>query len=138
MNIDISKVVIEQNIERYKDKQGLQWKQMDVKALEFPDQSFDAVIAKATFDAILCGEGSTTAIAKMCSEVSRVLKPGGVFLIVSYGVPENRLNYLEKDNLYNWTVSVHSVPKPSISASALPAASDDANGLHYIYVCTKS
>jgi hypothetical protein len=46
---------------------------------------------------VLCGEGSTANVAKFCSEVSRVLKPTGVFFIVSYGVPDNRLNYLEKE-----------------------------------------
>lgn len=54
---------------------------------------------QATVDAVLCGEGSTANVAKFCSEVSRVLKPTGVFFIVSYGVPDNRLNYLEKVRL---------------------------------------
>jgi hypothetical protein len=37
-----------------------------------------------------------------------VLKPGGVFFIVSYGTPENRLSYLENDE-YKWHVTVHTV-----------------------------
>ena len=70
-------------------------------------------------DAILCGEGSTANVAKMCMEVSRVLKPNGVFFIVSYGVPDNRLQYLENED-YSWTVTVHTVPKPTVSATAVP------------------
>lgn len=109
---------------------------MNLTALDFPDETFDVVIAKASFDAVLCGEGSTANIAKFCSEVSRVLKPTGCLFIVSYGVPDNRLNYLEKEDLYSWTVTVHTVPKPTVSAAAVPAA-EDANGVHYIYICTK-
>ncbi|GMH52473.1 hypothetical protein TL16_g01238, partial [Triparma laevis f. inornata] len=123
-NIDISRVVIDQMTDKYKEKPALTWQQqhsntarfarrssqMNVCSLEFPDESYDAVIGKATMDAVLCGEGSTANIAKMCSEVSRVLNGSGVFFIVSYGVPDNRLNYLENDD-YAWTVTVHTVPK---------------------------
>lgn len=80
--------------------------------------------------------GSTANVAKFCSEVSRVLKPTGLFFIVSYGVPDNRLNYLEKEDIYSWTVTVHTVPKPTVSAAAVPSA-EDANGVHYIYICSK-
>ena len=80
--------------------------------------------------------GSTANVAKFCSEVSRVLKPTGCFFIVSYGVPDNRLNYLEKEDIYSWSVTVHTVPKPTVSAAAVPSA-EDANGVHYIYICSK-
>ena len=95
---------------RYKDKPALTYQQMNVCSLEFPDETFDAVVAKGTMDAILCGEGSTANVAKMCMEVSRVLRPNGVFFIVSYGVPENRLQYLEPED-YSWNVTFHTVPK---------------------------
>jgi ubiquinone/menaquinone biosynthesis C-methylase UbiE len=109
---------------------------MNVCALDFPDESYDIVIDKGTLDSILCGEGSTVNAAKMCSEISRVLKPNGCFIIISYGVPDNRLNYIEKTDLYSWSVVVHTIPKPTVSAAALPS-SEDANGVHYIYVCSK-
>ena len=108
---------------------------MNVLALDFPDESYDAIVMKGTMDAVLCGEGSTANVAKMCAECSRVLKPSGILLIVSYGQPDQRLQYLEKDD-YNWSVSVHSVPKPTVSAAALPD-SHDANSSHYIYTCSK-
>ena len=135
-NVDISRVVIDQMVERYKDKPTLQWQQMNVTALDFPDETFDVVIAKATVDAILCGEGSTANIAKMCSEITRVLRPTGVFIIISYGVPDNRLNYVDKEDIYSWTVTTHTVAKPTVSAAAVPSA-EDANGVHYVYVCSK-
>lgn len=40
----------------------------------------------------------------------RVLRPKGVFFIVSYGIPDNRLQYLENED-YSWTVTVHTVRK---------------------------
>lgn len=134
-NVDISRVVIDQMIEKYRDKPTLTWQQMNVCALEFPDEAFDSCIMKACMDAILCGEGSTANVAKMCQEVSRVLKPEGTLFIVSYGVPDNRLSYLENED-YGWTVTVHTVPKPTVSATAVPD-SKDANSVHYVYVCKK-
>lgn len=121
--------------EKYKDKPALSFQQMNVCSLEFPDESFDAVIAKGVMDAILCGEGSTANVAKMCMEVSRVLKPSGVFFVVSYGVPDNRMQYLENED-YSWVVTTHTVPKPTVSATAVPDTKD-ANSVHYIYVCAK-
>lgn len=75
---------------RHKDKKGLTWNVMNVSTLSYPDQQFDAVVDKGTMDSILCGENSTRNASRYCSEVARVLKPGGCFFIVSYGVPENR------------------------------------------------
>ena len=105
-NIDTSRVVVDQMTDKYKEKPALTWQQMNVCSLEFPDESYDAVIAKATMDAVLCGEGSTANVAKMCSEVSRVLNGQGVFFILSYGVPDNRLNYLENDDYVSISVVV--------------------------------
>ena len=73
-NIDISRVVIDQMKEKYKE---FTYKQMNVCSLDFPDATFDCVIAKGLMDAILCGEGSTANVAKMCQEVSRVLTSNG-------------------------------------------------------------
>jgi ubiquinone/menaquinone biosynthesis C-methylase UbiE len=52
----------------------------------------------------------------MISEIYRVLKPSGVYIIVSYGQPEYRLHYLEKPE-FEWTVKVQQIPKPTITSS---------------------
>jgi ubiquinone/menaquinone biosynthesis C-methylase UbiE len=136
VNVDSSRVVIDQNIERYKESRPiLEWKAMNVTQLDFSDESFDAVIAKGTFDAILCGENAIPNISAFCSQVSRILKPGGTFLIVSYGTPDSRLSHLSKEE-YNWRVSHQTIPKPTISSSAIPLT-DEANNVHYIYICEK-
>nr|CCA16443.1 putative methyltransferase [Albugo laibachii Nc14] len=135
VNIDISSVVTEQMSKKYEDRaESLQWLKMDICNLEFSDESYDTVVDKGTMDSILCGEGSTANISKMCQEINRVLKPNGVYFVISYGIPDNRLTYLEnKDN--GWKVTVHTVPKPTISAVQVTEA--DANSVHYIYVCQK-
>ena len=91
---------------------------MNSCSLGHPDASFDAVIDKAMLDSLLCGEASTANAGRYVSEVARVLKPGGTFIIVSFGTPENRLSYLEGD--YGWQVTVHSIPKPTVNTAGLP------------------
>ena len=89
VNIDISFTVIKQMQELYKDKYpNMPYKQMDVKALAFQDNSFEAVIDKGTLDSILCGDGSGPNAAQMLSEIYRVLSPNGVYICISYGVKD--------------------------------------------------
>ena len=116
---------------------------MNCCSMGFPDASFDAVIDKATLDSLLCGENSTVNTGKYVGTVARLLKPGGVFIIVSFGTPENRLSYLEGD--YGWQVTVHSIPKPTINTAGLPEVnSSDPNqqhvrappaGVRFVYEC---
>ena len=66
---------------------------MDVKSLQYEDKSIDVVIDKACFDAILCGENAVESAETMLREISRVLKSGGRYICISYGIPENRMEY---------------------------------------------
>lgn len=67
---------------------------MDVRAMQALEKgSFDCVIDKGTFDSILCGEGSDTNAEKTLSEIYRVLAPTGVYVCISYGIPEQRESY---------------------------------------------
>ena len=79
---------------------------------QLDDESFDAVIDKATFDSILCGEGGSERAERFLSEVARVLKPGGIFSLLSNAPPEQRLaTYFEKD-AYGWACKADAVAKP--------------------------
>ena len=62
---------------------------MDVTDLKYEDETFDMAIDKSTIDALLCGDSAFLQVATMCKEVQRVLKPKGVYLVISYGKPEN-------------------------------------------------
>jgi ubiquinone/menaquinone biosynthesis C-methylase UbiE len=50
-------------------------------ALPFDDASFDIVIDKSTLDCLLCSDKGS---AGLICEVFRVLKPGGVYVVVSF------------------------------------------------------
>ena len=101
----------------------------------FPDATFDAVLDKATLDSLLCGEASTATTKRYVTEVARVLKPGGAFVVMSFGAPEIRTPYLEGE--HGWALSVSTIPKPTIGAAGLPEVSGDPSQVHYVYVCTK-
>ena len=137
-NIDVSFTVVKQMTEMYKDRYStLVYKQMDVRQLQYQDGTFDAVIDKGTFDSILCGDGSGPNAAQMLSEIHRVLAPNGVYICVSYGVQQQRMNYFQSSD-FDWTVSHHMVAKPTISTSSVVSAQqhEDRN-FHWVYIMRK-
>ena len=60
--------------------------------MEFEDGSFDLILDKGTLDCILCGDNSTINIEKVVNEIYRVLSNNGVYICVTYGLPESREN----------------------------------------------
>jgi len=135
-NIDISMVVIKAMQEKYRDKPGMTYTQMDARAMtEFEDQHFNVVVDKATIDSVLCGEGSTHNAQKMLSEISRVLQPNGTYIAISHGQPSYRLTYLQRPE-FGWNVNIFTVQKPMMGMTASLSA-DDKDNVHYIYVCSK-
>ena len=80
---------------------------MDVRQIKYADKFFDIAIDKSTIDALLCGDNSFLNVAVMTKEVQRVLKNGGIYMVISYGAPENRtfhfVNYsfkFSKENIW--------------------------------------
>ena len=76
---------------------------MDARSLQYEDGSFDAVIDKACFDSILCGDGCGPNSEAYLNEIHRILSPNGVYICITYGVPDNRLGHFNKKE-YDWTV----------------------------------
>ena len=126
-NIDICENVINYMKERNKDKKGLNYQVMDVRDMKgFKDETFDFIIDKSTLDALLCGENSFVDVVYMTKEISRILKVGGIYFIISYGKPENRLLHLQRKHLaFN------------IQVIELKQKTGNENSLHFIYVCKK-
>ena len=92
---------------------------MDAKDLgAFEDGSFDAVIDKACFDSILCGENSKPNSALALGEIHRVLSPTGVYICISYGVPNKRTPFFEQD-IYTWKVQIQKVTKQYIKTEEI-------------------
>ncbi|KAI8141340.1 S-adenosyl-L-methionine-dependent methyltransferase [Fennellomyces sp. T-0311] len=104
-NIDYSKTVIENMRTRCADMPEMKWLEMDIRDLQFPDESFDVVIDKGTMDALMCDRGdvwdpSEELIAEVKGEVDevvRVTKVGGVFLYITFGQPHFRKRHLQRD-----------------------------------------
>ena len=91
---------------------------------DFPDSCFDLIVDKALLDSLLSMEVETS--FEYLLEMQRVLKPGGILLIISHGSPETRSMYLT-----DWNIDITTIPKP-----ILPNFED--TGLHdtyFIYEC---
>lgn len=121
-NVDFSSVVIEQMKKKYCNAEFTQkYNCPEMKFIcaditqgfPFEDKSFDLIICKGTFDAILCGTGSVVSAKTVVRECHRVLSDThGVFFLVSYGNSDSRVVYLEHDNdlsFYWKEVSIHHV-----------------------------
>ena len=126
-NIDICQNVIDFMKSRNKDRKGLHFDVMDVCDMAYKDETFDLVIDKSTIDALLCGDHSFMIVAKMLKEISRVLKTGGYYIIISYGKPENRMIHLERDHLA-FEVQIYTIKR---------AEEDEQEKIHYVYICKK-
>lgn len=132
-NIDASIVCIKQMQKLHKDRPNLKFLLMDVCNMkDFSDASFDLVIDKACFDSIVCSDESLQNSDAMLTEISRILKPDGFYVMISHAQPAYRLNYIQRDS-YNWKIAVKTVKRPMLGIVNLPA--DD--NVHYIYVCKK-
>lgn len=101
-NIDFASTVIENMT---KDYPQMTWKVMDMLNLQFPSESFDVVIEKATLDCLFVKEKSpwetsepvATAMDQVLGGVSRVLKqPSGKFISITFAQPHFRRKFYEK------------------------------------------
>lgn len=144
-SIDFSAVLIEKMAALHaRERPEMQWLTMDMCDLRFEDGSFDVVLDKAAMDAIMVDEGDVWDPAedvrdkadRMCRSVSRVLRSGGTFLMVSFMQPHFRRWYLlsrdrdeashreEHSAAYGWSIA-HEVL-------------DESGQLgNFLYVCRK-
>jgi SAM-dependent methyltransferase len=96
---------------------SLRFEAIDCRALEaaYGAAAFDAVVDKACLDSMLSGDADTAKAT--CRQVSRVLKPGGHFVVISHAAPEGDLgDILLREIILNnvdlerfrWDVNIHS------------------------------
>ena len=129
VQLDYSSVVIEQMKTRYNDHYyetlwgpdaaqecpRMEFVCCDVtEGIPFEDGSFDLIICKGIFDAILCSLGSLCSIRRLVKDCTRLLNDGGVLFVCTYGNPDSRVVFLEDENggyeEYWRSVSVEKVP----------------------------
>lgn len=61
---------------------------MDCRNLQFASETFDCIIDKGTTDALLCSNTPNGNIALMLKDCQRVLKTGGIYILISTGLPK--------------------------------------------------
>lgn len=87
--IDFSQQCIRrQNILCGESRPGLTNLVMDCTRLGFRNATMDVVLDKSTVDAMLCADDGEEAVSSMIQEVHRVLRPGGLWIVVSLSAPE--------------------------------------------------
>ncbi|CAI5440059.1 unnamed protein product [Caenorhabditis angaria] len=108
-NIDYSEVLISNCKQNYPH---MKWITDDITSLEnLEDQEFDIVFEKATIEAILVNEKSAwepsdsalRSLESIFSSICRILKPGGLFISVSFTQPHFRIPALLREK--NWRIS---------------------------------
>ncbi|GAX74579.1 hypothetical protein CEUSTIGMA_g2028.t1 [Chlamydomonas eustigma] len=145
-NLDYSSVCIDHMRSLHMMVPELKYLQGDVRKMTaFEDGCFGGVLDKGTLDALLCGDCADDDSCKMLCEVSRVLQPGGVYMMVTSQAPQGRYRYLS-DPAYGWKVSVYEVGQilEMDGPYSLNTDKDLAHlGLptmpysHFVYVCLK-
>ncbi|CEO95425.1 Methyltransferase type 11 domain-containing protein [Plasmodiophora brassicae] len=131
VNIDSCRTVIDVMNNKHKLLIEMKYLTMDVRDLKFDDETFDVCLDKGTLDCFACGEDAATEVSTMLKEVNRVLKPGGVYICISFGTPNTRAHYFQA--VPAWTLeSTVTIDKPKQSYEA-----DLVDLVHYIYVLRK-
>ncbi|XP_024374267.1 uncharacterized protein [Physcomitrium patens] len=173
VNIDISDVIIQCMAKKYKHVKQLTYKRMDVRCMsEFKEGRFGCVLDKGLLDNLMvriilifmlrngsfqhCGAGGQASVSTMLSEVLRVLKPGGKYILITYGDPQCRLPYLETSFPSPSRIEVHVKPRPKSKSHVAdpprkisepfiiqkdlnlgPLFDFQLTNLHYVYICIK-
>jgi len=111
--VDVSVSVIEQMKSQYKDYAGMHWISADCTDLGglFPDETFDLVVDKSTFDAICCHDEHALMLTTFLKEMSRVLKYGGHYVCISLHAPGDVLKWLHRV-AFGWRVQYLALGKP--------------------------
>ncbi|KAE9370184.1 S-adenosyl-L-methionine-dependent methyltransferase [Stipitochalara longipes BDJ] len=114
-SVDFSQVVIDAMKSKYAQL-DTRWLLMDLRELELPDASVDIAVDKSTLDAFLHGslwdppDDVRTNVGKYVDEVARVLRPGGLWLYITYRQPHFMKPLLTREK--QWDLSVEALEDP--------------------------
>lgn len=116
---DISGAVTAQMGQFAENRPGLRFLVDNCTHMQFETAQFDLVFDKGTMDALM--NNADPAVAdRYIAEVRRVLKPTGVFVMVSYAVPYKRVDRFGP----TWRLNIKQLPE-----------NDDDQTDHYVYIC---
>jgi SAM-dependent methyltransferase len=126
-SMDYSAEAIEQMKLKYPD---MRWEVMDVRSLIYPNETFEAIIDKGTLDCLFFLDETNEEITKMLLELSRVLKPGGKYIVVTCGHPMQRMDVFMSRKEFQWTVADWKEYQPPDDSFTHPSA--------YVYCIRKN
>ncbi|KAL7234480.1 hypothetical protein ACSBR1_017980 [Camellia fascicularis] len=66
-----------------------------------------------------CGTDAPISAAQMLGEVSRLLKPGGIYMLITYGDPTVRTPHLSRP-VYNWKIELYIIREHTDGQWTLP------------------
>ena len=89
------------------------------------------MIDKGTVDSLLCGGNSFHNVYAMNKSVSRVMKRGARYVVVTYGQPDTRIDHYRRKKLH-FEVEHRTIDKPVFSSDASPTSN------YHVYVMTKT
>ncbi|KAJ2996252.1 hypothetical protein NUW58_g1035 [Xylaria curta] len=110
--VDFSAVVVKMMTQRHAEIEGIEWQQMDIRHMDsIPSQSIDVAFDKATLDAMIHGSPWSPPpdvldnTGRYMRELTRVLKPTGIFIYVTYRQPHFIKPLLNCEGT-NWDIDV--------------------------------
>jgi hypothetical protein len=99
----------------------LRFEVADARALSLAPAAYDLIIEKGLLDAMLCTPKAGEGVSAMMRAVAAGLAPGGAFVLISFGAPRDRLQWVQHAER-GWSVDVWTLPKPGAVAAAAAAA----------------
>jgi len=100
IGIDFSEKIVDMMNKR-KDlyvRDSIQYQHMDARAINYDSERFDIIFDKGCLDSMICTKETGEYINFTLTEVSRVLKHEGYFILISCGINEIRSNYINMKN----------------------------------------
>jgi len=138
INVDYSQTVINQMSMRYADRPLMKWEVEDVTKLSYEDDKYNVIVDKGTLDAIFndTDEATVAKVETMFSEVTRVLKKGGRFILVTLAqdfILNKVMQYFSKD----WLVRIHKIEFDAMQIDAGMAGGRTPKYSPYAFILTK-
>ena len=99
--IDISSSVVQFMNQKYKDYEGLEYKEKDILDNDIPDKTYDSIIDKSIIDTFYCYPDKEGSIKKMFQEYNRLLKPNGICILISLHNKDLVQNFID---LNEWSI----------------------------------
>ena len=117
-SVDFSPTVVQQMKAKFGEgKRGaLTWAVADVRKMDKEaDGAFLVTVDKGTLDSLLIGPTPGDDVPPMFAEISRLLAPGGVHVMISHLDPDESIEWMvehvmpQLDESCRWTISMHSL-----------------------------